>query len=116
MSGLKITGFNEDTVAKLQQIQVRMVARLEQLKKVSTLLSEIQEAMRRLRARETQRVMLMEGVSFYPDEELLSNFEDALIAFFNRKNAAINSYEWEIPLAAPKAQEPDDGEHSDLYV
>lgn len=116
MSGLKITGFNEDTVAKLQQIQVRMVARLEQLKKVSTLLSEIQEAMRRLRARETQLVMLMEGVSFYPDEELLSNFEDALIAFFNRKNAAINSYEWEIPLAAPKAQEPDDGEHADLYV
>jgi len=116
MSGIKITGFNEDPVAKLQQIQVRMVARLEQLKKVSTLLSEIQEAMRRLRARETQLVMLMEGVSFYPDEELLSNFEDALIAFFNRKNAAINSYEWEIPLAAPKAQEPDDGEHADLYV
>ena len=115
MSGLKITGFNEDTVAKLQQIQVGMVARLEQLKKVSTLLSKIQEAMRRLRARETQPVMLMEGVSFYPDEELLSNFEDVLIAFFNRKNAAINSYEWEIPLT-PAPQEPDDGEHSDLYV
>lgn len=116
MSGLKITGFNEDTAEKLKQIQVRMVARLEQLEKVSTILSKIQEAMRRLRAGEIQRAMMMDGVSFYPDEELLSNFEDALIAFFNRKNAAINSYEWEIPLAAPKAQEPDDGEHSDLYV
>lgn len=111
MSGLKITGFNEDTAEKLKQIQVRMVARLEQLEKVSTILSKIQEAMRRLRAGEIQRAIeMMDGVSFYPDEELLSNFEDALIAFFNRKNA------WEIPLAAPKAQEPDDGEHSDLYV
>lgn len=115
MSGLKITGFNEDTAEKLKQIQVRMVARLEQLKKVSTILSKIQEDMRRLRAGEIQRAMMMDGVSFYPDEELLSNFEDALIAFFNRKNAAINSYEWEIPLAAPKPQEPDDG-ISDLYV
>ena len=112
MSGLKITGFNETTVTALQRAQQKMSICLCNIKHISNALLAIQE---KLRAGDTPAV-LMEGIDFVADEEFLISLEDILLGLFNRKNRAMQSHEWEIPLTpAPKPQEPDDGV-SDLYV
>lgn len=112
MSGLKITGFNDATVTGLQRVQQKMSICLCNIKHISNTLFAIQE---KLRAGDTPAV-LMEGIDFVADDEFLISLEDILLGLFNRKNRAMQSFEWEIPLAASKPQEPDDGEHSDLYV
>lgn len=112
MSGIKITGFNDATVTGLHRVQQKMSICLCNIKHISNALFAIQG---KLRAGDTPAV-LMEGIDFVADDEFLISLEDILLGLFNRKNRAMQTFEWEIPLAAPKAQEPDDGEHSDLYV
>ena len=113
MSGLKITGCSEGTLKALERAQEALEPLVENLNEVHEAIGDLQYSAEH--GDEPFR-MRFGSHSFLVDREFVGAFEEILLGLYLRKERELQSFEWEIPLAAPKAQEPDDGEHSDLYV
>ena len=115
MSGLKITGCSEGMLKALERAQSAMEPRIKNLNKIHRALEDVQKDGERFDEKDPHRLSFGSH-SFLVDREFVGAFEEILLGLYLRKERELQSFEWEIPLDAPKAQEPDDGEHSDLYV
>ena len=113
MSGLKITGCSEGTLKALERAQERIEPLVKNLNKIHEVIADLQYSAKH--GDEPFR-MTFDNHSFHVDAEFVGAFAEVLLGLYLRKERELQSFEWEIPLAASKPQEPDDGEHSDLYV
>lgn len=115
MSGIKITGFSEGMLKALERAQAAMEPRIKNLNMIHRALEDVQKDGERFDEKDPHRLSFGSH-SFLVDREFVGAFKEIILGLYLRKERELQSFEWEIPLAAPKVQEPDDGEHSDLYV
>lgn len=114
MSGIKITGCSEGTLKALERAQETMEPLVKNLNEVHKALENVRHAA--AFPEQNPYRMNFGNHSFLVDVEFINELGEILLGLFLRKEQELNSFEWEIPLGAPKPQEPDDGEHPDLYV
>lgn len=115
MSGIKITGCSEGTLKALERAQEAMEPKIKNLNMIHRALEDVRKDEERFDEKNPHRLSFGSH-SFLVDREFVGAFGEIILGLYLRKERELQSFEWEIPLAAPKAQEPDDGEHSDLYV
>ena len=114
MSGLKITGCSEGMLKALERAQEAMEPKIKNLNMIHRALEDVQKDGERFDEDNPHRLSF--GVhSFLVDMEFVGAFEEILLGLYLRKERELQSFEWEIPLAASKPQEPDDIDISDLY-
>ena len=113
MSGLKITGCSEGTLKALERAQEALEPLVENLNEVHKALENVRHAA--AYPKQNPYRMNFGTHSFLVDVEFINELGKILLGLFLRKEQELNSFEWEIPLT-PAPQEPDDGEHADLYV
>ena len=111
MSGLKITGCSVGMLEALERVQEAVGPKIKSLNDTLDYLAEVRKA------KKGSTLYLSFGdYRIDVDSEFVCAFEEVLLGLYLRKEQELAAFEWEIPLAASKAQEPDNGEHPDLYV